>query len=180
MLSTLWKLVFRFPPEIIFFVVNKMSDTEQSPVVDAPVKRGRGSRKGEMTEKQIDALKKGMAALKAKRELIAQRKADGTYDPSDPAVMAKPKVVSVPQKRGAKPLPREIIEVPRKVKAPLVNQNDLADIRGAIAELKAHIAPQVVEKVVEKEVEKIVEKPVERVVEKKLTGRELLDSIFFR
>jgi hypothetical protein len=158
-----------------------MSDTEQAPeIVEAPPKKPRGRPKGQCSEKQLAALRIGIENLKKKRELIAQRKADGTYDPTDPAVMAKPKIISIPKKRGAKPMPQQIIEVPRKERDPLVKQADLAQLRDELATLRAHIEPKVVEKIVEKPVEKIVEKSVERIVEKRLTGRELLDNIFFK
>jgi len=136
-----------------------------------------------VNEKQMAGLRKGMEALKAKREALAkdreiheEKKAKGEL-PADaplPVQPKKPKVVKV----SAPPPEPAVVLVERKKREVKVKvavddvKNELAALRAEMAALKA---PAVV-------VEKVVEKPVDRVVEKTklLSGSEMLNAIFFK
>ena len=151
-----------------------MSDSEP----DAPPVKTR-----KVNEKQMAGLRKGMEALKAKREALAkdrevheEKKAKGEI-PADaplPVQPKKPKVVKV----SAPPPEPAVIQVERKKREVKVKvavddvKNELASLR---AELSALKKPAEV-------IEKVVEKPVDRVVEKTkvLTGSEMLNAIFFK
>jgi hypothetical protein len=151
-----------------------MSDSEP----DAPPVKTR-----KVNEKQMAGLRKGMEALKAKREALAkdreiheEKKAKGEL-PADaplPVQPKKPKVVKV----SAPPPEPAVVLVERKKREVKVKvavddvKNELAALRAEMAALKA---PAVV-------VEKVVEKPVDRVVEKTklLSGSEMLNAIFFK
>ena len=151
-----------------------MSDSEP----DAPPVKTR-----KVNEKQMAGLRKGMEALKAKREAIAkdrevheEKKAKGEI-PADaplPVQPKKPKVVKV----SAPPPEPAVIQVERKKREVKVKvavddvKNELASLR---AELSALKKPAEV-------IEKVVEKPVDRVVEKTklLSGSEMLNAIFFK
>ena len=151
-----------------------MSDSEP----DAPPVKTR-----KVNEKQMAGLRKGMEALKAKREALAkdrevheEKKAKGEI-PADaplPVQPKKPKVVKV----SAPPPEPAVIQVERKKREVKVKvavddvKNELASLR---AELSALKKPAEV-------VEKVVEKPVDRVVEKTklLSGSEMLNAIFFK
>ena len=151
-----------------------MSDSEP----DAPPVKTR-----KVNEKQMAGLRKGMEALKAKREALAkdrevheEKKAKGEI-PADaplPVQPKKPKVVKV----SAPPPEPAVIQVERKKREVKVKvavddvKNELASLR---AELSALKKPAEV-------IEKVVEKPVDRVVEKTklLSGSEMLNAIFFK
>lgn len=145
-----------------------MSDSEPDQV---PTKK-------KATDKQMANLRKGMEALKAKRETLAkdrevyeEKKSKGEIpaDAPRPREVRKPKpakVVKVPAP------PPEVIQVERKKRE--VKPNPMIGEMAALrAELSALKAPAVVKEVV-------VEKPVDRVVhkEKVVTGSEMLNLLF--
>lgn len=143
---------------------------EQPPVVKKRKNEGRP-----VTDKQREALRKGMEAIKMKREALAkekeERKAKGLPDP--------PKVV--------KPTPAEPVAVPTRkprkeyVRPPVNERKSICrDDFNALKTMVEEIAKKpVAEKVVEKEVVKPVEKIVEREVVKVLSGSDLLNAVFF-
>ena len=146
-----------------------MSDTEAPPVKTRKV-----------NEKQMAGLRKGMEALKAKREVLAkerevheQKKAKGEIpaDAPAPKEVRKPKAVKV---IAPPPPPPEVVVVQRKPRVAKPNPmvGEMALLRAEMAALKTPAKEVVVEKVVEKAVEKVVHK--DRVV----TGSEMLNTIF--
>ena len=146
-----------------------MSDTEEPPVKTRKV-----------NEKQMAGLRKGMEALKAKREALAkerevheEKKAKGEIpaDAPAPKEVRKPKAVKV---IAPPPPPPEVVVVQRKPRVAKPNPmvGEMALLRAEMAALKTPAKEVVVEKVVEKAVEKVVHK--DRVV----TGSEMLNTIF--
>lgn len=146
-----------------------MSDTEAPPVKTRKV-----------NEKQMAGLRKGMEALKAKREALAkerevheEKKSKGEIpaDAPAPKEVRKPKSVKV---IAPPPPPPEVVVVQRKPRVAKPNPAlaELALLRTEVAALKTPAKEVVVEKVVEKAVEKVVHK--DRVV----TGSEMLNTIF--
>lgn len=146
-----------------------MSDTEAPPVKTRKV-----------NEKQMAGLRKGMEALKAKREALAkerevheEKKSKGEIpaDAPAPKEVRKPKAVKV---IAPPPPPPEVVVVQRKPRVAKPNPAlaELALLRTEVAALKTPAKEVVVEKVVEKAVEKVVHK--DRVV----TGSEMLNTIF--
>ena len=146
-----------------------MSDTEAPPVKTRKV-----------NEKQMAGLRKGMEALKAKREVLAkerevheEKKAKGEIpaDAPAPKEVRKPKAVKV---IAPPPPPPEVVVVQRKPRVAKPNPmvGEMALLRAEMAALKTPAKEVVVEKVVEKAVEKVVHK--DRVV----TGSEMLNTIF--
>lgn len=139
-----------------------------------PSGKKHGNKGRKANEAQMEGLRKGMAALKQKREAMAKAKAEGTYSPEKFA--PKPKVVTVPR-----PKP-EVVYVERKERVkkskPMSEQFD--EIKSSLSALSAArpaVEPTIVEKIIEKPVERIVEKEV--VKERVISGREVLDRIFF-
>jgi hypothetical protein len=151
-----------------------MSDNESDAV---PVKK----EKRKVSDKQMAALRKGMDALKAKRETLAkdrevheekQTKGEIAPDVPKPKFIPNPKAPKVV--KASAPPPEVVIvqRKPRTIKAnPMIAE--MAALRAEVSALKAP-AKEVV-------VEKIVDRPVERVVEKTkvLSGSDLLNQIFF-
>lgn len=145
-------------------------------VVPNPSGKPHGNKGKKVNEKQMESLRKGMAALKAKREAKAVAVAAGTYDPTAPEFAPKPKVVTVPR---TKP---EVVYVERKptVRKSKPMAEEFAEIKNSISALsaaRAPVEPKIVEKIVEKPVERIVEREVIR--DRVVSGKELLDRIFF-
>jgi len=152
-----------------------MSDDEAPPVKTRKV-----------NEKQMAGLRKGMEALKAKREALAKEREIHEEKQSKgeiPADAPKPKFIPNPKapkivKVSAPPPEPTVIQVERKKREVKVKvavddvKNELASLR---AELSALKKPAEV-----KEVVKEVPVTVDRVVEKKLTGSEMLNAIFFK
>jgi hypothetical protein len=137
------------------------------------------------TDKQMANLRKGMEALKAKREALAkdrevheEKKAKGEIpaDAPRPREVRKPKPAKVVVAPAAPEPPPEVVVVQRKPRVVKPNPAlaELAALRADVAALKAPAKEVVVEKVVEKPVDRIVEKT------KVLSGSELLNSIFFK
>ena len=131
------------------------------------------------SDKQLEGLRKGMEALKTRREAIAKAKEEGTFDPED--FKPKAKVVIIKEKKPvADPLTgvvRETVFVPRKKPEPKF-RSDIEELKNTIAGLKEQMAMPPPPKEIIKEV------PVERIVEKEIirdrvvTGRAMLDAIF--
>jgi hypothetical protein len=126
-------------------------------------------------------LRKGMEALKAKRETLAkdrevyeEKKSKGEIpaDAPRPREVRKPKPAKVVVAPPAPP--PEVVVVERKKREVKPNPM-IAEMAALRAEMSALKAPAVVKEVV-------VEKPVDRVVEKTkvLTGSEMLNAIFFK
>jgi len=146
-----------------------MSDTEAPPVKTRKV-----------NEKQMAGLRKGMEALKTKREALAkerevheEKKAKGEIpaDAPAPKEVRKPKPVKV---IAPPPPPPEVVVVQRKPRVVKPNPAlvELALLRTEVAALKTPAKEVVVEKVVDRVVDKVVHK--DRVV----TGSEMLNTIF--
>jgi hypothetical protein len=151
-----------------------MSDTETEPT---PVPK---KAKRPVSEKQMENLRKGMAAIKAKREALAKEKEE---------VKAKIQSGELPKDT---PIPKEK-QKPRNLVKPVVVAPE-PDVQPVKKSRKKHVSQvslqldsfkqemlAMVQKPAEvKEVEKIVEKPVERVIQKErvVTGSELLNTIF--
>jgi hypothetical protein len=152
-----------------------MSDSEP----DAPPVKIRKA-----TDKQMAGLRKGMEALKAKREALAkerevheEKKGKGEIPADAPAPKLKyekkPKVVKV----SAPAPPPEVIHVERKKREVKVKvavddvKNELASLR---AELSALKKPAEIKEVVK---EVVVDRPV--VTTKMVSGSDLLNQIFF-
>jgi hypothetical protein len=135
--------------------------------VDAPVKEKRV-----ISDKQRDNLKKGMAALKAKREGLRKEQEEESAAPVPalaPVAVAAPVVLAtteVKSKRTYKP---------KKESVGLEEFNNFKN------ELLGKLQPKEIVK--EISVEKIVDRPVvtEKVVTKErfITGSELLNKVFF-
>lgn len=151
------------------------------PAVAVAVKKPHALTGRKASDKQMEGLRKGMEALKTRREAIQKAKEEGTFNPED--FKPKPKVVieKPPPKPKADPFTgvvRETVFVPRKKPEPKFRQ-DIDDLKQTIAELKGQmLAPPPKEVIKEVPVDRIVEKEVIR--ETKVSGREMLDAIFFR
>ena len=151
-----------------------MSDTEEPPVKTRKV-----------NDKQMAGLRKGMEALKAKREALAkerevheEKKSKGEIpaDAPRPMPVPKPKIVKV----SAPPPEPAVIQVERKKREVKVKVA-VDDVKSELAALRTELAAMKRPAEV-KEVEKIVEKPIDRVVHKDrvVTGSDLLNAIFFK
>jgi len=147
-----------------------------------------------VSDKQREALRKGFEAIKAKREALAKVKEEKKKDAEDRAAKGLPPIEEPPKLKKVIQLPPikvEEVKLPEpKVKAPrsdkgvprkdkptrAITREEFDELRSAIMQ---HTKPVETEKVVEKEV--VREVPVERVVEKErvITGKELLDRVFF-
>lgn len=151
-----------------------MSDNESDAL---PVKK----EKRKVSDKQMAALRKGMDALKAKRETLAkdrevheekQTKGEIPADAPKPKFIPNPKAPKVVK---ASVPPPEVVIVERKKRETKPNPMiaEMAALRAEVSALKAPTKEVVVEK--------IVDRPVERVVEKTkvLSGSDLLNQIFF-
>jgi hypothetical protein len=149
-----------------------MSDTEEPP------------KKRKASEKQLEALRKGMAAIKAKREAIAKEKEEVKTKiekgelPQDTPI---PKEQYKPRNTiKVKPLKVEVQAEPvaQAVKKP--RKPHVSKVAQQLESFKSEMMAMVQKPVEVKEVEKIVEKPVERVIQKErvVTGSEMLNKIF--
>jgi hypothetical protein len=156
-----------------------MSDSES----DAPPVP---KQKRKVSDKQMEGLRKGMDALKAKREALAkerevheekQKKGEIPADAPKPKFIPNPKppkVVTVP----APPPEPEVVYKERKksvVKAKIAVDDVKSELASLRAELSAMKKPAEVKEVVK-------EVSVDRVVEKTklLSGSEMLNAIFFK
>ena len=152
-----------------------IDDTPEMAVPPAPVGE---KKKRQVSEKQRDNLKKGMAALKAKREQNrATQEAEATEVAPTPPPIPSPEVKTLPTVKERKA--RADKGQPRVVRPPPVSKDDFDNFR---RELMSSLTPQ--ERIIEKPVDRVVEKYTEKIVERPTTkfvsGSDLLDSIFFR
>ena len=149
-----------------------MSDTEEAP------------KKRKASEKQLEALRKGMAVIKAKREALAKEKEEVKSKiekgelPEDTPI---PKEYQKPRNTiKVKPLKVEVQAEPvvQAVKKP--RKPHVSKVAQQLESFKSEMMAMVQKPVEVKEVEKIVEKPVERVIQKErvVTGSEMLNKIF--
>lgn len=137
-----------------------------------PKKHGNVGRKP--TEKQMENLRKGMEAIKKKREELAKLK-DENKERIEKGLEPLP---PPPPKPVIKVITRPKPEVIERERKPKVSVRDV--VKQELEALKTTISqPREVEKIVEKEVVKEV--PVEKIVEKTkmLSGSDLLNAIFF-
>lgn len=146
-------------------------------------KKPHGNKGRKVNEKQMEGLRKGMEALKAKREAAklkkATKEAGGEVSSEDEAPPA-PKPVMKDKLLEVIPLkPARTRRSPAKPKA---EQGSLYASKNDFESFKTQVIDTIktTPKEVEKVVEVIKEVPVERVVEKKLTGSAMLDAIFFK
>jgi hypothetical protein len=130
-----------------------------------------------VTEKQRDNLRKGMEALKARREALRkQQEEEATNNIPEPSVKEKPPNDAPP----LKPIVRE-----KKKKLSIDDFNNFKN--EILTNLKPSERIVEVEKPIEKIVEKFVDRPVDRIVERivekpvnrVISGSELLDRLFF-
>ena len=152
-----------------------MSDDEAPPVKTRKV-----------NEKQMAGLRKGMEALKAKREALAKEREVHEEKQSNgeiPADAPKPKFIPNPKppkvvKVSAPPPEPAVIQVERK-KREVKTKIAVDDVKSELAALRSELAamkkPAEVKEVVK-------EVAVDRVVEKTklLSGSEMLNAIFFK
>jgi hypothetical protein len=152
-----------------------MSDDEAPPVKTRKV-----------NDKQMAGLRKGMEALKAKREALAKEREvheEKQTKGEIPADAPKPKFIPNPKppkvvKVSAPPPEPEVIHVERKkreVKAKIAVDDVKSELAALRSELAAMKKPAEVKEVVK-------EVAVDRVVEKTklLSGSEMLNAIFFK
>jgi hypothetical protein len=152
-----------------------IDDTPEVAVPPAPVGE---KKKREVSEKQRENLKKGMAALKAKREANrATQEQEATEVAPTPEPIPSPEVKTLPVVKERKA--RADKGQPRVVRPPPVSRDDFENFR---KELLTSLTPQ--ERIIEKPIDRVVEKYTEKIIEKPTTkfvsGSDLLDSIFFR
>ena len=138
------------------------TEVETPQPTPAPVKE-----KKERTPAQIEASKKALIAMQAKRKEL--------YD------KAKEKKEEI--KKAKKVVEDKIL----KEDVGFVMKNDFEALRKELYELKANMKPQVVERVIEKQVpapkqerviERVVEVPSRSTTPTKVTGHALLDKVF--
>lgn len=146
-------------------------------------KKPHGNKGRKVNEKQMEGLRKGMEALKAKREAAklkkATKEAGGEVSSEDEAPPA-PKPVMKDKLLEVIPLkPARTRRSPAKPKA---EQGSLYASKNDFESFKTQVIDTIktTPKEVEKVVEVIKEVPVERVVEKRVTGSAMLDAIFFK
>ena len=148
---------------------------------DVPVEKDK-KEKRVMSDKQKDNLKKGMAALKAKREsLRAEQESDSQQEiVVDSVAAAVPSVPSSQEKKTTKTHVRRPY-----IKKSYVGVEEFNNFKNELlTTLNANGRPSVKETIIEKPVDRVVDRVVEKVVEKPvdkyLSGSELLNRIFFK
>jgi len=138
-----------------------------------------------VSDKQMAGLRKGMEALKAKREALAKEreefeekktKGEVPADAPRPKMTANPKPPKIVKVSAPPPAPVEVIQVERK-KREVKPKNE--DVKNELIALRAELASL---KKPAEIVEKVVEKPIDRIVEKNkvVSASELLNNIFFK
>lgn len=139
--------------------------------VDEPVKK----EKRTISDKQRDNLKKGMAALKAKREGLRKEQEE---EAAAPAPAPAPVPAPAPANKDPAPAPEVKSKRTYKPKKQTVGLDEFNSFKN---ELLGKLQPREVVK--EVSVEKIVDRPVvtEKVVEREkfISSSELLNRIFF-
>jgi hypothetical protein len=165
----------------------------ETPVVVPPIKVKSGKFGRPVSEKQLTALRAGMAKLKEKREATAKEKDERvkTNDelkakglpPIEPPIKLKKKEIVEMKAQAAVLEPVEIKIKERKVRVdkgqPKATSSTAAEFREMKAAFLSMQKPAEIKEVV-REVqvpERIVEKIVEK--EKMLSGSDLLNKIFF-
>jgi hypothetical protein len=156
-----------------------MSDSEPD---TSPVKK----EKRKVNEKQMAGLRKGMEALKAKRETLAkereiheekQKKGEIPADAPRPKLVPNPKPPKIVKVSAPAPEPAVVLveRKKREVKVKVAVDDVKSELASLRAELSAMKKPAEVKEVVK-------EVAVDRIVEKTkvLSGSELLNSIFFK
>jgi hypothetical protein len=157
-------------------------DLPPTPVVEPVVKK-----KKELSDKQRENLSKGMAILKAKRE-AKSKKEDIEVEPTpEPAVVPPPAPVSISRSTPSvapPPAPVAAPEQPKKERKPRVVKNYLTteDFNSFKSELLTSLKPNalsVPQTIVQREVVPVAQ--AQSVIkERVISGRELLDKIFFK
>jgi hypothetical protein len=139
-----------------------MSETVVEPVVKEPVAT---KKKRVMSDAQREGLKKGLEALKAKREAKAKEKEEAKAKLTKPIAELLP-IQPIEPIKDQSPTIQSLVK--KRDRAPKVNVADFAkfkeDVIQNISQIKSTPAPVVQEKVVEKQVY--------------LTGSDLLNKIF--
>lgn len=174
-----------------------MADTTAPLLSPIPLtKKPNGNIGRKPSEKQLEALRGGMAKLKAKRDEAKVKKEekkakvergepDSSEDEAPAPVEAKPPkpikldVINLaPVRKPRKPRSDTGVEkVPKEKK--YATREDFETFKASLFEtMKTTPLIKEVDKVIEKEV--VREVPVERVVEKRLTGSAMLDALFFK
>jgi hypothetical protein len=151
--------------------------------MDTPV---REKKKREISDKQRENLKKGMMALKAKRE--ARRATQDTDTEASQVSQTPSTPISAPPTPPANITPLPVIKerkpradkgAVRVPKPPPVSRDDFDSFK---RDLMTSLTPQ--EKIIEKTIDRPVDRFVDRVVEKHTTkfvsGSDMLDAIFFK
>jgi hypothetical protein len=141
-------------------------------------------KKKELSEKQRENLSKGMAILKAKREAKSKKQdlevVEAEVEVTPPLAPAPP---SVPAPAPA-PAPVPVPEQPKKERKPRVVKNYLTaeDFNSFKSELLTSLKPVSESKPsVQPIVQPIVQSVAQPIVkERVISGRELLDKIFFK
>ena len=128
-----------------------------------------------ISEQQRNNLKKGMAALKAKREGLRKEQEDDASDVVEQEVVPVVAPVAAPvQEVKAK---RTYTKQPKKESVGIEEFNNFKN------DLLGRLQPQTKEVIKEVSVEKIVDRPIitEKVIEREkfLSGSELINRIFF-
>jgi hypothetical protein len=151
------------------------------PIVEELRKKVPNKNKGRPpTEKQLDNLRKGMEALKAKRETLKAKKEERERK----AAAGEPMSDDEPEPPKPPPPPPVLYVKPSRAdkgikKSTYVSRDDFDNLKTTLLDtIKASAAPAI-ERVVEKEVpvERIVDREVVR--EKVVSGSEMLDRLFF-
>jgi hypothetical protein len=162
-----------------------METLPQTPIPTEKKPHGNKGRK--VNEKQMEGLRKGMEALKAKREAAKEKKAEKKEESSDDEAPAPPPAPKVKKLMTSDTIleaipikPARTRRSPAKPKAEqgslYASKNDFESFKTQVIEtIKTTPVVKEVEKVVDRVVEVVVEKPVE----KQISGSQLLDRIFF-
>jgi hypothetical protein len=155
---------------------------EEHAIPQTPIpteKKPHGNKGRKVNEKQMEGLRKGMEALKLKRELAKEKKAkklaggevssEDEGPPPEKPITREKLLEAIP----LKPARTRRSPVKKETSQQYASKNDFESFKTQVIE-SIKTTPK--EVVVEKEV--VREVPVERVVEKKLTGSAMLDAIF--
>lgn len=143
--------------------------------IDIPVEQIKP--KKVISEQQRNNLKKGMAALKAKREGLRKEQEDDASDVVAPQPAPAPAPQPAPQSQPEVKVKRTYTKQPKKEAVGIEEFNNFKN------ELLGRLQPQTKEVIKEVSVEKIVDRPVisEKVIEREkfVSGSELINRIFF-
>lgn len=150
----------------------KKKDVGNVVALELPIDQEVKKEKRPISDKQRDNLKKGMAALKAKREGLRKEQEEESAAPVAPVAPVTPVSVAAP-----------VTEVKSKRtynKQPKKESVGLEEFNSFKNELLGKLQPTVKEVSVEKIVDRpvVTEKVIER--EKFVSGSELLNRIFFK